>query len=139
MYEKPQILIDRLFQLVHEHKMDDQTAIVEVENMLIGGTETSSSSVAYVILLLAMHPDIQERVYEELRTVYKTQVEETTHEQLQQLNYLDRVIKEGMRLFPAGPFLVRRSKADIQISNCTIPKNALITVSIFNLHRVRIC
>lgn len=137
MYEKPQILIDRLLRLVHEGKIDDQTAIDEVESVLIGGSETSSLSASYIILLLAMHPDIQEKVYGELHSVYKTQHEETTHEQLQQLNYLDQVIKEGMRLFPAGPFIVRRAMANLPISNCTIPKNSYVTLAIFNLHRVR--
>lgn len=96
VYEKPQILIDRLLRLVHEGKIDDQTAIDEVESMLIGGSETSSGTASFVILLLAMHPEVQERVYQELCTVYKTQDEDTTHEQLQQLSYLDRVIREGM-------------------------------------------
>lgn len=134
--EKPQILIDHLLRLVHEGKIDDQTAIDEVESMLIGGSETSSGTASFVILLLAMNPKIQERVYQELFTVYKTQDEQTTHEQLKQLSYLDRVIKEGMRLFPAGPIIVRRTMADLPISNCTIPKNAYVALSIFNLHRV---
>lgn len=36
-YEKPQILIDNLLRFVHEGKIDENTAIEEVETMLIGG------------------------------------------------------------------------------------------------------
>lgn len=138
VFEKPQILIDRLLRLVADGKIDDQTAIDEVETMLIGGTETSALTSSFVILLLAMNPDVQEQAYHELHSVYKSQDEETTNEHIQSLSYLDRVVKEGMRLFPAGPFLVRHASANIQISNCIIPKNTYVLLSIFNLHRVRI-
>ncbi|XP_055299855.1 cytochrome P450 4g1-like [Sitodiplosis mosellana] len=134
-YEKPQILIDRLLRLVYEGKIDEKIAIDEVETMLIGGTETSSSGASYVILLLAMYPDIQEKVYEELRSVYNSQDEDTTHEHTQQLSYMDRVIKEGLRLFPLGPFIIRHATGDVKVSNCTIPKDSYIALSIFTLHR----
>lgn len=136
-YSQPQILITHLLRLVHEGKIDDKTAIDEVETMLIGGAETSSSAVSYIILLLAMYPDIQERLYEELHTVYESQDEDTTNEHIPQLNYMDRVIKEGLRLFPLGPFLLRRATGNVEISNCTIPKESYVFLSIFNLHRVR--
>lgn len=42
----------------------------------------------------------------------------------------------GMRLLPVVPFIMRVATADTQISNCTIPKDAFILMSIFNLHRV---
>lgn len=44
--------------------------------------------------------------------------------------------KIGMRLLPVVPFIMRVATADTQISNCTIPKDAFILMSIFNLHRV---
>lgn len=42
----------------------------------------------------------------------------------------------GMRMFPVAPFLVRTSTADTPVSNCIIPKDAIIMMSIFNLHYV---
>lgn len=39
--------------------------------------------------------------------VYDTQDEDTTYERVQQLPYLDLVLKEGMRMFPVAPFIVR--------------------------------
>lgn len=135
-YDKPQILIDRLLKMVHEGKIDENIAIEEVETMLIGGTETSSSALSYIILLLAMHPDIQEKVFDELRSIYKSQDEDTTSEHFSQMSYLERVIKEGLRLFPLGPFIIRLATGDVKVSNCTIPKGSYVALSIFNLHRV---
>lgn len=39
--------------------------------------------------------------------VYDSQDEDTTYERVQQLPYLDLVLKEGMRMFPVAPFIVR--------------------------------
>lgn len=83
-----------------------------------------------------MYPDIQEKVFEELRSVFESQDEEMSYEHIQKLPYLDRVIKEGMRVLPVVPFMMRTATADTQISNCVIPKEAFILMSIFNLHRV---
>lgn len=90
-----------------------------------------------MILLVAMHPNVQERLFQELRTVFTSQDEDMIYEHMQQLPYLDQVIKEVLRLYPVGPFMVRRTTADIQLSNCVIPKNCYVTLSMFNLHRVR--
>lgn len=95
-------------------------------------------TVSYIILLVAMHPNVQERIFQELRTVFASQDEDMTYEHMQQLPYLDQVIKEVLRLYPVGPFMVRRTTADVQLSNCVIPKNCHVTLSLFNLHRVRL-
>lgn len=135
-YKTPQILINQLFRLLFAGQFDEQTVKEELETILISGNETSALSVSYIILMLAMHPEIQERLSDELHLIYNSQDEETTYEHMQRLTYMERVIKETLRLFPVGPFLVRRTNADVSISNCTVPKNTYINLSIFNLHRV---
>lgn len=135
-YKTPQVLIDQLFRLFFLGKFSDQIVKEQIETVLIAGNETSALTLSYTILLLAMYPDIQERLYEELRSVYDTQDEDTSYERIQQMPYLDQVLKEGMRMFPVAPFIVRSATADTQISNCVIPKNAIIMMSIFNLQRV---
>lgn len=83
-----------------------------------------------------MHPDVQDKVYDELHEVFDEQDEIMTYEHIQRLTYLDRVIKEGLRLLPVVPFIMRTATADTQISNCIVPKDAFILMSLFNLHRV---
>lgn len=159
-YKSPQVLIDQLFRLFFAGKFSEQIVKEQIETVLIAGNETSALTLSYTILLLAMYPDIQEKLYEELRSVYDTQDEETSYERVHQLPYLDMVLKEGiligdivrnvksqndecfcfwflgMRLFPVAPFIVRTATADTPVSNCVIPKDAIIMMSIFNLQRV---
>lgn len=136
-YKTPQVLIDQLWRLFFAGKFSEQIVKEQIETVLIAGNETSALTLSYTILLLAMYPDIQEKLYRELRLAYDTQNEETSYERLQQLPYLDCVLKESMRLFPVAPFIVRTATADTPVSNCIIPKGAIIMMSIFNVQRVR--
>lgn len=129
-------MIDQLLDLYFSGKLDDKIIRDQVETIVIAGNETTALSLSYVILLLAMYPDVQEKIYEELHDVFESQDEPTKYEHIQKLSYLDRVIKEGMRVLPVVPFIMRTACADTQISNCTIPKDAFILMSIYNLHRV---
>lgn len=101
----------------------------------MAGSETSALTLSYAILMLAMHQHVQDGLYDELRTVFDGQDEQASYEHLQRLTYLDRVIREVMRLFPSAPLISRCARADIPVSNCTIPKNAIIMMSIYNMHR----
>lgn len=136
-YKTPQVLIDQLWRLFFAGKFSEQIVKEQIETVLIAGNETSALTLSYTILLLAMHPEIQDKLFAELCSVYDSQDEDTSYERLQQLPYLERVLKEGMRLFPVAPFIVRTAIADTPISNCIIPKGAIIMMSIFNLQRVR--
>lgn len=136
MYKTPQVLIDQLLELHFNGKLDEKIIRDQVETIVIAGNETTALSLSYIILVLAMNPDVQDKVYDELHSVFDTQDELMTYEHIQRLPYFDRVVKEGMRLLPVVPFIMRTARADTQISNCTIPKEAFILMSIFNLHRV---
>ena len=135
-YKTPQVLIDQLLELYFTGKLDDKIIRDQVETIVIAGNETTALSLSYITLLLAMYPDVQEKVFEELRSVFDSQDEEMRYEHIQRLPYFDRVIKESMRLLPVVPFMMRTATADTQISDCTIPRDAFILMSIFNLHRV---
>lgn len=99
-----------------------------------------------------MHQDIQDRVFQEIKSAHSSQYSDTDAEAMTKLNYLEMVIRETMRLLPVGPFLARESLEDVKISkqgteeitiplivsvfigNCTIPKGASILLAFHVLH-----
>lgn len=105
--------------------------------MFVASFKSTGATFAYAILLLAMHPSIQHEVFIELQSIYESQDENTTYEHINKLQLLNRIIKETLRLFPAAPFIARTATVDTPISNCIIPKDTYILVSLFTLHRVR--
>lgn len=54
-------------------------------------------------MLLATHPDIQERVASEIKEVFYSDDVEFSYDNLSKMEYLERVIKESLRLCPVVP------------------------------------
>lgn len=58
-----------------------------------------------------------------------------TYEALMQMEYLDMVINESMRLYPIGNRLERVSKTSVEIGSVTIPKGTVVVVPVFAIQR----
>lgn len=125
-----------LIPLYVKGELSEELVKQQIDVLLVAGHETTASTIAYAILMLAMHPNIQEQVFNELHSIYETQSQETNYEVMQKCELLDRVIKETMRLFPVVFAFLRTPTADIPLKSCVIPKGVTIAVPIYTLHRV---
>lgn len=135
--DKPHLaLIDHLLDSYFAGRCSEKLIKEQIETMLMAGSDTTALTISFAILMLAMHPEIQERLFEELQSVYDTQDEATLNNHLTRLTYLDCCLKETMRLFPVASLIGRTPTVDIPVSNCTIPKGTIIALSILTLHRV---
>ncbi|MGW1880878.1 cytochrome P450 [Streptomyces sp. NPDC001970] len=100
---------------------------------LLAGHETTATSLAFALHLLARHPEQQERARSEAVHVLSGRVPEAYD--LDALPYLTRVLKEAMRLYPAGPVIGRRAVAAAEIEGHTIPAGADVIVAPWVTHR----
>ena len=66
--------------------------------------------------LLGSHPEVQERAYEELKAIFQDSDRNPTLSDLHEMKYLERIIKETLRLYPSVPFISRRLNEDVQLS-----------------------
>lgn len=64
--------------------------------------------------MLAMHPDVDRKVYEEISTFYQPN-DELDYEIVKKMTYLDMFVKETLRLFPVAPVTMRECLADTYI------------------------
>nr|AFJ11398.1 thromboxane A synthase [Penaeus monodon] len=81
--------------------LSDEEIIANAWVFLLGGFETTANSLTYTTYLLAKHPEIQDKVYQELQDVIKDSNTNLTYEQVHKLTYLDQVFSEALRLHPA--------------------------------------
>lgn len=79
------------------------------------GNASTALSMSTVLLMLAIHKDVQNKVIEEFLSVFNNFDEDVDRENLSNLKYLDAVIKETMRLFPVAPIIGRKVMADLKL------------------------
>lgn len=106
-----------------------------VIQILNTGYETSSLAISYAVLMLAMHPEVDQKLALEIREQVKD-VEALDQEVLKRLPYLDMVLKETLRLFSVAPMIPREALADVEIKGIgKIPKGTCVGQVFFQLHR----
>ncbi|KAF5283092.1 hypothetical protein FQA39_LY17433 [Lamprigera yunnana] len=106
----------------------------EIDTFMVAGSDTTASTMSFTFIMLAMFPDIQQKVYEEVMDVLGPD-RIVEHSDLNKFEFLERVLKEAMRLFPIGPLIVRAITKDIQLEKCVLPAGSSVVLGILGLHR----
>ncbi|EEF31305.1 cytochrome P450, putative [Ricinus communis] len=116
-----------------EHKKENVVKATAL-NLIIAGTDTTSLTLTWALSLLLNHPKVLERAQEELdNNVGKERwVEESD---FKNLPLLQAIIKETMRLYPAGPLsLPREAMEDCYIGGFHVRKGTILLVNVYKLH-----
>lgn len=71
---------------------------------------------SFTLMELARHPNIQLKVRQELRD--KLGDEKLTYERISDMNYLQQVVDETLRLYPPAPLLDRIAVEDYKVKKC---------------------
>jgi cytochrome P450 family 6 len=67
--------------------------VAQAFSFLAAGFETSGTTLSYALYELALHPDIQSRLREEIKQVLDKHQGQLTYKGMNELSYLDMVIK----------------------------------------------
>ncbi|GJQ72801.1 hypothetical protein Trydic_g1451 [Trypoxylus dichotomus] len=115
--------------------MSDADLHALVHTFLFAGSETTGITSSWTIFLLGNNPGIQEKAYQEVVRVLKDKPIPTTLAELNELEYLERIIKESLRLYPALPFVTRLLTEEVQIDGYKIPAGTQAVLHIAQVHR----
>ncbi|XP_036961177.1 cytochrome P450 3A27-like [Acanthopagrus latus] len=114
--------------------LTDNEILSQAMIFIFAGYETSSSTLGFTSYLLATNPEIQKILQQEIDKTFPDKGK-LTYEALMQMEYIEMVINESMRLYPIANRLERVSKASVEINGLTIPKGTVAMVPIYTLHR----
>jgi cytochrome P450 len=105
----------------------------EAMTLIVAGFDNNALSISYCWFLLAQHPEVEARMMAELDAVLGGRAPRM--EDIPRLPYLQKVIKECMRLYPPVPALVRQCLESVEIGGYEFPKGTSFVVRPWIMHR----
>ena len=106
-------------------EMVDQVAI-----FFLAGHETSASTLAWALYLLAAHPDWQDRLAKEAQ-----QIETCDFAVMSKLRLSRDVFREALRLYPPVPMMVREASCPERFRDRNVKVGSQLVISPWHLHR----
>nr|QYA71986.1 cytochrome P450 [Anoplophora glabripennis] len=102
----------------------------------IAGFETSSTTMTFALFELATHPDIQDRLRDEINEVLAKHEGKVTYDSLSEMKYLGQVIDETLRVHSPARILQRICVSDYKVpgEDFVIEKGTHLTISIRGIH-----
>lgn len=124
-------------------KLTNEELIGNIFIFLIAGHETTAHTLAFCLGLLALYPEVQEKLYkhtvEHVADVHGI----PTYSELPNLTYLEAVFNESLRLFPPVTIIPKRSAFDTTLRTVNtkgepvvvpIPKGAIFNIATAGIH-----
>lgn len=131
-------LIGRMLRARHPDTgapMTDDELIDNLGTFLLAGHETTAKALTWTLYLLARSPEWQERAREEVHRVTGERAVEA--EDVAKLEITQRILKEGMRLYPPVPAMTRVNTQATELGGIAFPEPSLIVIPIYAVHRHR--
>ena len=114
--------------------MTEDELVGQLSFLIFAGFESTIHAVAFAADLVAQHPEVAARLYEEVHGLLKGDA--PTVDQLKALPYLDAVTKECLRLLSPVPFLIRTTQEEVELGGYLLPPRTEIMLSIYHTHRM---
>ncbi|XP_068940868.1 cytochrome P450 3A12-like [Petaurus breviceps papuanus] len=113
--------------------LTEMEIVAQAVTFLFAGYETTSTTLTFISYNLATHPEIQKKLHEEIDSTLPNKAT-PTYDTIFQMEYLDMVVNETLRLFPLGGRLERICGKTAEINGITIPKGTVVMVPVRILH-----
>ncbi|KAK6912336.1 Cytochrome P450 [Dillenia turbinata] len=110
----------------------DKFIVDNTKNLYFAGRESTAVTVAWALMLLASHPEWQNRVRAEVIQVCGSRHPDA--DMLRSMKMLTMVIQETLRLYPPGVFATREARRDLTLGSIRIPKGVTVQILIPMIH-----
>ncbi|CAI9762316.1 unnamed protein product [Fraxinus pennsylvanica] len=130
-----------LLQLILEGAINDvgkdsskKFIVDNCKNIYFAGHESTAVAASWCLILLALHPEWQARMREEIAQVC-SDGGQIDADSLTKLKTVTMVIQEVLRLYPPAAFVSREALQETQIGHIVVPKGVCLWTLIPTLHR----
>jgi cytochrome P450 len=95
--------------------------------LILAGSETTTNLLASAMFYLLRCPDKMAKLQAEIRSVFSS-MDEITADSVSNLEYLNAVIEEGLRIFPPTPVGPPRVSTGATVDGVYVPKGTVVSV-----------
>ncbi|KAJ8431336.1 hypothetical protein Cgig2_033178 [Carnegiea gigantea] len=114
-----------------KRKLTEEELVSDCSEFLNAGTDTTSTSLQWIMANLVKYPDIQAKLFQEIREVIGEESDEVQEENLSKMPYLKAVILEGLRRHPPGHFVLPHSVTqEVELGGYVVPQDAVINFAV---------
>ncbi|KAF1896229.1 hypothetical protein Lal_00018508 [Lupinus albus] len=140
----PRAYVDTLLDLKlpneGQRNLDEGEMVTLCSEFLSAGTDTTSTSLQWIMANLVKHPHVQQRIVDEIREVMavsdKEEKEEVHEEDLEKLPYLKAVVLETLRRHPPTHFLLPHAVSeDVVLNGYLVPKKGSVNFMVAEIGR----
>ncbi|KAL5218526.1 hypothetical protein ABZP36_019210 [Zizania latifolia] len=104
-------------------------------NLFGAGTETTSTTTEWAMSLLLNHPETLKKAQAEIDASVSTS-RLITADDVPRLGYLQCIVRETLRLYPAAPMLLpHESSSDCKVGGYNVPRGTMLFVNAYAIHR----
>ncbi|CAA7035869.1 unnamed protein product [Microthlaspi erraticum] len=135
--EKGNTMVDHLLSL-QESQPDyysDRTIKGTIQSLILAGTDTSAVTLEWAMSSLLNNPEVMNKAREEMdnKIGLDRHVEESD---ISDLPYLQNIVSETFRLYPAGPLMVPHvASEDCKVGGYDMPRGTMLLVNLWAIHR----
>ncbi|XXG76956.1 hypothetical protein AAC387_Pa08g1208 [Persea americana] len=117
-------------------KLKEEEMVSLCTEFLNAGSDTTSTSLQWIMANLVKHQDMQDKLVEEMDRVVGKEAEEVTAEHLDRLLYLKAVVTEGLRRHPPAHFVLPHAVSEeVELEGYIIPKGTTVNVMVAEIGR----
>ncbi|GAA6161202.1 cytochrome P450 [Ruegeria sp. HU-ET01832] len=131
--DEPEDFLDLMIEALKSDFEDAETTVDNLLTFVVAGHETSANALAWGYYLLALHPEMQNRVRHEIMSVRPDGPVE--YSDLENMPLLRAHIKETLRLYPSAAFFARDAGAELDINGVKIEDGDALFFPVYSLHR----
>nr|QLL22066.1 cytochrome P450 [Tribolium confusum]UXX17146.1 CYP4G7 [Tribolium confusum] len=119
------------------NKLNDEEIREEVNTIMFEGHDTTAAASSFFVCVLGCYPEIQEKVYQELREIFQGSDRPITFNDTLEMKYLERVLLETLRMYPPVPIITRVINEEIKLASAdyTLPIGTTVGIGQFLVHR----
>lgn len=107
----------------HGNYFPDQDLKEHLTFLMFAAHDTTTSALSHLVMLLAQHPDVKEKMREELKGINKPFLE---YDDLDKLPYTEMAFLESLRLYPSVSMMTRRTIRECELGGHRVPADTVL-------------